>query len=252
MTNVIMHGCNGAMGRVVCKHIHEAKELDIVAGIDVTVQAATFPTFSKITDCDMPADVIIDFSTAHAVPELLEYAVDKKIPLVVCTTGLDDGSIKRLEEISSEIPVFLSANMSLGINLLAALAKKAAKLLTKSGFDIEIVESHHKKKIDAPSGTAYLLAREINSGLGDEYHFVTDRSQEKKARDDKEIGISAVRGGTIVGIHNIIFAGQDEVIEFTHSAQSKDVFAHGAIEAAKFLVGKSPGKYDMTDLIGDI
>lgn len=253
MINVIMHGCNGAMGKVVCNHIHNEKELDIVAGIDVSLDnAATFPTFSNIQDCDMPADVIIDFSTARAVPEVLEYAVSKKMPLVVCTTGLDDNSLERLAEISKEIPVFLSANMSLGINLVAALAKKAASVLGAAGFDVEIIEKHHNQKVDAPSGTAYLLGKEINEAMGGDYEFVTDRSQVKEKRSPKEIGMHAVRGGTIVGEHTIIFAGRDEIVELTHKAASKDIFAKGAIEAAKFLVGKPAGKYDMSNLIGEV
>jgi 4-hydroxy-tetrahydrodipicolinate reductase len=249
MINVIMHGCNGTMGRVVCHHIHTESELEIVAGIDILLRTATFPVFQNIADCDMPADVIIDFSTAQAVPELMEYAVSKRIPLVCCTTGLDNCSIRRLIEISEVIPVFLSANMSLGINLLAEIAKISAKLLANAGFDIEIIERHHSKKIDAPSGTAFLLGREIQGVLDDGYEFITDRSGERKPRDVKEIGIHSIRGGTIVGDHTVVFAGSDEVIELKHHAASKDVFAKGAIVAAKFLVGKPPGKYSMVDLI---
>lgn len=253
MINAIMHGCNGAMGRVVCNHIHQESEIDIVAGIDLTLDSsATFPIFANINSCDMPANVIIDFSTASAVSDVLDYAVAKNTPLVICTTGLNDDAIEKIKECSKKIAIFQSANMSLGINLLSALAKKAAALLHNAGFDIEIIEKHHNKKIDAPSGTAKLLANDMINALDNNLFVVTDRSQAKEKRKNNEIGISSIRGGTIIGEHSIIFAGADEIVELTHIAQSKEIFAKGSIEAAKFIANKPAGLYDMNDLIGEI
>lgn len=198
----------------------------------------------------MDVDVVIDFSTAKAVDGLLDYCVAKKLPLVLCTTGLSEEQLKKVEEASKEVAILKSANMSLGINLLLKLLKDAAKVLAPAGYDIEIVERHHNQKLDAPSGTALALADSINDELDNEYHYVYDRSQVRQKREKKEIGISAVRGGTIVGNHEVIFAGTDEVIEFTHTAYSRSVFAKGAVEAGKFLAGKAAGMYDMGDVVG--
>ena len=197
----------------------------------------------------MKADVIIDFSNAKAVDDLLVYSVDKKIPVVLCTTGLSEEQMEQVKAASGQVAVLKSANMSLGINLLMQLLAQAATILAPAGFDMEIVEKHHNQKLDAPSGTALALADSINEAMDNQYHYIYDRSQRREMRDDKEIGISAVRGGTIVGEHEVIFAGPDEVIEFKHTAYSKAVFGKGAVEAAKFLAGKPAGRYDMSDVI---
>jgi 4-hydroxy-tetrahydrodipicolinate reductase len=205
--------------------------------------------FSSLAECDIPADVIVDFASVTAVDGLLDYSREKKIPVVVCTTGLSEEQIKKIEEISNHVAVLRSANMSLGVNLLMKLVKEAAEVLAIAGFDIEILEKHHNKKLDAPSGTALALADSINEAMDQEYHYVYDRSQLRKARDKKEIGIQAVRGGTIVGEHDVIFAGKDEVVTFNHTAYSKAIFAQGAVSAAKYLAGKGPGLYTMKDVI---
>lgn len=249
MIKVIMNGCNGHMGRIICDLIAKDNDCDMVAGVDIVSQNATFPTFLDINDCDMPADVIIDFSTARAVPEVIKYAIKKNIAVVICTTGLDEATLRLIDEASKTIPVFKSANMSLGINLIASLIKKAVSILDENGFDIEIVERHHNQKIDAPSGTALLLADALNDTMDNKFDYTYDRSNVRQKRSRKEIGIHAVRGGTIVGDHSVIFAGKDEIIEFNHSAHSKDVFAVGAVKAAKFIVGKPAGKYDMQDIM---
>ncbi|MFZ2837680.1 MAG: 4-hydroxy-tetrahydrodipicolinate reductase, partial [Blautia wexlerae] len=201
------------------------------------------------TQCDVDVDVVIDFSNAGAVDELLDYCVKKSLPVVLCTTGLSDEQLKKVDECSEKIAVLKSANMSMGINLLLKLLKDAAKVLAPAGYDIELVEKHHNQKLDAPSGTALALADSINEAMGNEYEYVYDRSQVRKKRDAKEIGISAVRAGTIVGEHEVIFAGTDEVIEFKHTAYSRSVFAKGAVEAGKFLAGQPAGMYDMGDVI---
>jgi 4-hydroxy-tetrahydrodipicolinate reductase len=252
MIKVIMNGCNGHMGKVICNIVKNDSDAQIVAGVDVVASNAPFPTFVDINDCDMPADVIIDFSTASAVPNVINYAVKKNIPVVVCTTGLSDETIKLMAEAAKKIPVFRSANMSVGINLLASILKKYSSVLYDAGFDVEIVERHHNQKIDAPSGTALLLGDAVNESCNNQLEYVYDRSQVREKRTRNQLGYSAVRGGTIVGDHEVIFAGKDEVIEFTHSAYSKEVFAVGAVKAAKFVVGKAAGKYDMQDVMSEI
>lgn len=250
MIRMIMHGCNGAMGQVVSQIAAEETNITIVAGIDPhdTMQNR-YPVFPSLEACGEEADVIVDFTSSKAVDSLLDYSVKKKIPVVVCTTGLSDEQIKKLEEASSHVAVLRSANMSLGVNLLMKLVKEAAQVLAASGFDIEILEKHHNKKLDSPSGTALALADSINEAMDQEYHYVYDRSQARKPRDKKEIGIQSVRGGTIVGEHDVIFAGTDEIITFHHTAYSKAIFAKGAVSAAKFLAGKAPGLYTMKDVI---
>ena len=205
--------------------------------------------YLRRSQCDVGVDVVIDFSNAGAVDELLDYCVKKSLPVVLCTTGLSDEQLKKVDECSEKIAVLKSANMSMGINLLLKLLKDAAKVLAPAGYDIELVEKHHNQKLDAPSGTALALADSINEAMGNEYEYVYDRSQVRKKRDAKEIGISAVRAGTIVGEHEVIFAGTDEVIEFKHTAYSRSVFAKGAVEAGKFLAGQPAGMYDMGDVI---
>ena len=210
----------------------------------------SYPVFTDIDACQVEADAIIDFSSAKATDKLLEYSAARQIPVVLCSTGLSQEQLAKVEETSRKVAVLKSANMSLGINTLLKLVQDAAKVLAAAGFDMEIVEKHHRLKLDAPSGTALALADSINEAMDNQYHYVYDRSQKREKRDDKEIGISAVRGGTIVGEHEIIFAGQDEVIEFKHTAYSKAIFGKGAVEAAKFLAGKPAGRYDMSDVIG--
>ena len=251
MVRAIMHGCNGKMGRVITGLIRDDDAIEIVAGIDTyTGTANDYPVFESIEACDVEADVVIDFSNASAVDHLLDYCAKKKLPVVLCTTGLSEEQLRKVEETAEQTAVLKSANMSLGINLLLKLLKSAAAVLAPAGYDMEIVERHHNQKLDAPSGTALALADSLNDALDREYHYVYDRSQVRQKREKKEIGISAVRGGTIVGDHEVIFAGTDEVIEFRHSAYSRSVFAKGAVEAGKYLAGKAAGMYDMGDVVG--
>lgn len=251
MVRAIMHGCNGKMGRVITGLIRDDDAIEIVAGIDTyTGTANDYPVFESIEACDVEADVVIDFSNASAVDHLLDYCAKKKLPVVLCTTGLSEEQLRKVEETAEQTAVLKSANMSLGINLLLKLLQNAAKVLGPAGFDIELVERHHNQKVDAPSGTALALADSVNEALDNQYTYVFDRSQVRQKRGEKEIGISAVRGGTIVGDHEVIFAGADEVIEFKHTAYSRGVFAKGAVEAGKFLAGKEAGMYDMGDVIG--
>lgn len=250
MVRAIMHGCNGRMGQVISGLIKEDAAIEVVAGIDQYTGADnTYPVFAALSDCDVEADVVIDFSNAAAVDALLMWCGEKQMPVVLCTTGLSEEQLKKVEEVSEKAAVLKSANMSLGINLLMKLLKDAAKVLATAGFDIELVERHHNQKVDAPSGTALALADSINEAMNLEYEYVYDRSSVRQKRDKKELGISAVRGGTIVGDHEVIFAGSDEVVEFKHTAYSKTVFGKGAVEAAKFLAGKPAGRYDMSDVI---
>lgn len=250
MVKMMMHGCNGHMGQVITQLAANDADVEIVAGIDVADNKENgYPVFTNIFDCDVEADVIIDFAAAAAVDNLLAFSKERKIPVVLCTTGLSEEQLANMKETSKEVAILKSANMSLGINTLMKLLKDAAKVFGTAGYDIEVVEQHHRLKVDAPSGTALALADSVNEALGNEYEYVYDRSQRREKRPDKEIGISAVRGGTIVGIHDVIFAGTDEVITFNHTAYSKSVFAKGAIEAGKFLASKPAGMYDMADVI---
>ena len=250
MIKAIMNGCNGKMGQVITGLCREDSQIEIVAGIDVYDGVKNdYPVFPNISVCDVGADVIIDFSNAKAVDDLLVYSVDKNIPVVLCTTGLSEEQLARVQEASKKVAVLKSANMSLGINMLMELLKQAAAILAPAGFDMEIVEKHHNQKLDAPSGTALALADSMNEALSGAYEYKFDRSKERKKRDPHEIGISAVRGGSIVGEHEVIFAGLDEVITFEHTAYSRSVFGKGAVEAAKFLAGKPAGFYGMPDVI---
>ena len=250
MTRIIIHGCNGRMGQVVTALCREDAEVQVVAGIDISDHIRNeYPVFQQIEDCDVEADVIIDFASAAAVDALLSYSVGHQIPVVLCTTGLSEAQSEAVRETSGKVAVLKSANMSLGINMLMDLLKKAAKVLAPAGFDMEIVEKHHNQKLDAPSGTALALADSMNEALDNAYVYQYDRTKERKKRDKQEIGIQSVRGGSIVGEHEVIFAGTDEVITFTHTAYSRSIFAKGAIEAAKFLSGKPTGYYDMQDVI---
>lgn len=250
MTRVIMHGCNGRMGQMISGLCTADPEIEIVAGVDAyTEQKNDYPVFASIDQCDVAADAIIDFSNASAVDGLLDYCEEKQIPVVLCSTGLSEEQLAKVDEASKKVAVLKSANMSLGINTLMSLLKQAVKVLAPAGFDVEIVEKHHNQKLDAPSGTALALADSINEAMDNRYEYVYDRSDRRAKRDAKELGISAVRGGTIVGEHEVIFAGTDEVIEFKHTAYSRAVFGKGAIQAAKFLHGKAAGYYDMSDVI---
>jgi 4-hydroxy-tetrahydrodipicolinate reductase len=251
MTKVIMHGCNGKMGQMITGIIADDPDIEIVAGVDASDHIKnTYPVFKNIADCDIPADAVIDFCVAGAVDGLLDYCVEKQIPCVLCTTGLSEAQLAHVEEAAKKVAVLKSANMSLGVNMLLKILKEAANILVPAGFDIEIVEKHHNRKVDAPSGTALALADSINEEFDNEYEYVYDRSQVRAKRSEKEIGISAVRGGTIVGDHDVIFAGEDEVVTFSHRAYSRALFGKGAVAAAKFLNGKPAGRYDMQDVIG--
>lgn len=250
MVKIIMHGCSGHMGQVISGLVEQDPDAEIVAGIDIVDSGKnSYPVFTDMNECQVEADAIIDFSSAKAVDALLDYSAARQIPVVLCTTGLSEAQLAKVEETSKKVAVLKSANMSLGINTLLKLIQDAAKVLAAAGFDMEIVERHHKLKLDAPSGTALALADSLNDAMDGAYHYVYDRSQRREQRDSREIGISAVRGGTIVGEHEVIFAGPDEVIEFKHTAHSKAVFGKGAVEAAKFLAGKLAGRYDMSDVI---
>ncbi len=250
MINIIMHGCNGMMGQMITNLMKEDTQAKIVAGVDIYDDGHNeYPVFSSINECTVEADVIIDFASVKAIDALLDYSVKNKVPAVICTTGLAKEQLNKVEEASKKVAVLKSANMSLGINTLMNLLQKAVSVFAPAGFDIEIVEKHHNKKLDAPSGTALALADSINEAMDNSYDYIYDRSKEKKRRDKSEIGISAVRGGTIVGEHEVIFAGTDEVIEFKHTAYSKAVFGKGAIQAAKFLAGKPAGYYNMSHVI---
>ena len=250
MIRVIMHGCNGKMGQVITGLMRGDAEAQIAAGVDpFTGTANDYPVFANIEDCDVKADVIIDFASAKAVDALLDYSVDRQIPVVLCTTGLSEEQLEKVKAASEKVAILKSANMSMGINILLKLIQEAARVLAPAGFDMEIVEKHHNQKVDAPSGTALALADSLRDALPDEYTYVYDRSQRREKRDSREIGIQAVRGGSIVGEHEVIFAGTDEVITFEHTAYSKAIFGKGAVQAAKFLAGKPAGMYNMSHVI---
>ena len=251
MVKIIRHGCNGKMGQVITGIVAADKDAEIVAGIDIVDNRQnTYPVFTNIDDCNVEADVIIDFASAKAIDKLLDYVETRKIPVVLCTTGLSEEQLARVEEVSKKVAVLKSANMSLGINTLFKVLKSVSPLLAEAGFDIEIVEKHHHFKVDAPSGTALALGDAVNESLPEKYEYKFDRSQDRIPRPKNEIGFSSVRGGTIVGEHDVIFAGEDEVITFSHTAYSKSVFAKGAVEAAKFLKGQPAGHYTMKEVIG--
>ncbi len=251
MIKILMHGCNGRMGQMISGLVRDEDEMMIAAGVDSYLGVSNeYPVFETIDTCDVDVDVVIDFSNASAADSVMDYCAKHQIPLVFCTTGLSEKQLEKLADTARHTAVLKSANMSLGINLLMKLLKDAAKVLAPAGYDIEIVEKHHNQKLDAPSGTALALADSINESMEGEYVYTYDRSQVRRKREQKEIGISAVRGGTIVGEHEVFFAGLDEVIEFKHTAYSRSVFGKGAVEAARFLAGKPAGMYDMSDVIG--
>lgn len=249
MTNIVICGANGKMGKTIYSCIQERDDCKVVAGIDIyTEQYADFPIVDAPDKLPIKADVIIDFSNPASLNALLDYCLSTGTPVVLASTGYNDEQINQIKNAAQQIPVFFTFNMSLGINLLVQLAKKAASVLGGQ-FDIEIVEKHHNQKIDAPSGTAIMLANAINETLDNSKHYVYDRHSRRQKREKSEIGMHAIRGGTIVGEHDIIFAGHDEVITLSHSAASKTVFAEGSINAAVFLKDQSAGLYDMSALV---
>ncbi|MCJ7835437.1 4-hydroxy-tetrahydrodipicolinate reductase [Cuneatibacter sp. NSJ-177] len=251
MVRAIMSGCNGAMGQVITQMAAEDPDIEIVAGIDInTEQRNGYPVFSSLSECTVKADVVIDFSSAKATDSLLAGMAEKKLPGVLCSTGLSEEQIQTVKKTSEQVAVLKSANMSVGVNLIFKLLETITPVLAKEGYDMEIVEKHHHRKVDAPSGTALAMADVMNASVGNAYHYKFDRTQERQKRDPMEIGIQSVRGGTIVGDHDVIFAGTDEVITISHTAYSRAIFGKGALAAAKFLAGKPAGFYDMRDVIG--
>ncbi len=252
MVSIAICGANGKMGRVINSVITERDDCKTVAGIDkITTSYADFPIYETPQEINEKPDVIIDFSHPSSLDGLLEYSLCTGTPIVFATTGYTEEQIAKIKKAAEQIPVFFTFNMSLGINLLMKLSKIAAEVLGEQ-FDIEIVEKHHNQKIDAPSGTAIMLANSINQTLDNKYQYVYDRHSQRKKREKNEIGMHAIRGGTIVGEHDVIFAGRDEVITLSHSATSKEVFAVGSVNAAIFLSGKSHGLYDMAAMLDSI
>ena len=250
MTKIIITGANGKMGKVVKSVIDGRDDCKIVAGVDIYGDSADFPVYRTISDVKENADVVIDFSNPSLLDELLAYGKENKAALIIATTGYDEEQKKKIEQASKDSAIFFTYNMSLGINLLANLAKKATEVLG-GGFDIEIIEKHHNQKIDAPSGTALMLADAICEVTSEPMKYEYDRHSKREKRTANEIGLHSVRGGTIVGEHEIIFAGRDEIITLSHSARSKEIFAVGAVNAAVFMKDKEAGLYDMSKLIGD-
>jgi len=247
MIKVLINGCNGKMGKVLAAQIDESENIEVICGVDREIINNTFPVFTNIESINVIPDIIIDFSIPEATFNILEYARKNKIPTVIATTGFSEEQNHKIEKLSEEFPIFKSANMSYEINLMTKLVSELAQKLTDS--DIEIVETHHNRKIDSPSGTALLLADSINKSLNNEMHYETNRASKRQKRDKKEIGISSIRGGTEVGKHSVIFFGNNESLEITHSVNSRAVFANGAIKAARFLINKQNGLYNMNDLI---
>jgi len=252
MTNIILCGCNGKMGQAIVAAVNQREDCKIICGVDPygtnNYDFITYKSFSEITE---RYDVIIDFSNPAVLSDLLNYAVNNSVPAVVCTTGLSVEQVEEIKKASEKTAIFYSGNMSLGVNLLIELAKQATKVLGND-FDIEIIEKHHNLKIDAPSGTALMIADGISEELNKEPQYVYDRHSYRRKRSDNEIGIHAIRGGTIVGEHDVIFAGNNEVLTISHQAQSKSLFATGAINGAVFLKNKQPGMYNMSDMLAEI
>ena len=244
---IILHGCNGRMGQAISQ-----MGLNIVAGVDREKKENRYPTFTKISEVNVEADVVIDFTHVSAVPDLLTYCLDKKLPLVLCTTGLTEELTEQINKASEHIAIFQAYNMSIGINVIARALKQMTKPLHQLGYDIEIVDFHHNKKVDAPSGTAEFLAETVNATLNHSMTLNTNRFDKMQAREAKEIGVHSIRGGTVVGRHNVIFAGENEVIELVHHAESRLIFAKGAVAAAQFLANKTAGKYNMEDVLDEM
>lgn len=252
MTNVIVYGCSGKMGRVILRLASEREDIQIVAGVDLVIpKSSAFPVYHDIVSVQEQANVVIDFSHTSSLSPILQYCSSHSgVAAILCTTGYSSEQVQEIEAAAKHLPIFYSRNMSVGINLLVNLAKKAATVL-ESGFDIEIIEKHHNQKIDAPSGTALMIADGINSENEHKFKYVYDRHSSRSKREENEIGLHAIRGGSIVGEHEVIFAGNHETITLRHSAQSKELFVTGALNAALFMHGQQPGLYDMSDLIGN-
>ena len=251
MINILLSGAGGKMGKEIAECAKKDSDIQIVCGVDGFGAVCDFPVFQSFKDVTISADVIVDFSNPALLDDLLEFAISNNIPAILATTGYSEIQIHAINKAAQKIPIFFTANMSLGINLLCALSKKAAGILG-ADFDIEIIEKHHNQKIDAPSGTAIMLANAINSTFDDKYNYEYDRHSVRRKRTNNEIGIHSVRGGTIVGEHEVLFAGSNETISLSHSAQSKEVFAFGALRAAKFICKMPAGIYDMSALLKDI
>ena len=247
---ILMNGCCGYMGRAIAGICKKESDCEIVCGVDISdnTEGLDFPVFKEASEVDVDFDVIIDFSHFSCIPKIFELALNRKKPIVCCTTGLSESDLKILEDASKEIPVFKSANMSLGINVMIALCRKMTNILYP-GYDIEIVEAHHNRKLDAPSGTALMIADAIKDEIEGDVNYVYDRQSVRQKRDVKDIGISSIRGGNIVGEHEVMFIGEEEILKISHSAQTRDVFARGALAAARYVYGKEPGYYDMSDMI---
>jgi len=249
MTKIVISGANGKMGKTVYSCVSQRNDCIVSAGINInTDKYADFTIYKSPNDLPEKPDVIIDYSHPSCLNKLLEYCLATGTPVVLATTGYSDDQIAQIKKASEQIPVFFSWNMSLGINLLVQLAKKATAILGNQ-FDIEIIEKHHNQKIDAPSGTALMIANAINETRENEMKFIYDRHSRRQKREPNEIGLHAVRGGTIVGVHEVIFAGNDETITISHSAASKAVFAEGSVNAAEFIKSKSAGLYDMGNIV---
>ncbi len=249
MIKILLSGCLGRMGHAVSEATQNTN-FTIISGTDINVCQSTFPIYSKIADAVEIPDVIIDFSHHTALPQIMEYATKNNVPCVICTTGHTDEEYAIMKEASTHVPVFFSRNMSLGVNLLIALCKKASHALG-SDFDVEIIEKHHHNKLDAPSGTALMIADAI-ADTRSESEYVYDRHSVRKKRDEKEIGIHSIRGGSIIGEHEVMFAGKDEIITISHSAGSRELFATGALRAAEFIIGKNAGMYNMDNILEEI
>ena len=248
--NILLNGASGRMGNEVAMRVEKEENMQIVAGIGLEEDlTGKFPIYSKIEDVKEKIDVIIDFSVPKATFKVLEYAEKEKTPIVIATTGFSNDELEKIEELSKEIPIFRSANMSLDINLMAEIVKKVAKVLQDT--DIEIIETHHNRKIDAPSGTAILLADAINEVLENKKEYDFNRMQKREPRNKNEIGFSSIRGGNIVGEHTVAFFGENETLEIKHTSYSRQVFVEGAIKAVRFLITKENGLYDMNDLINE-
>lgn len=247
---VLLHGCNGRMGQVLVRLISEANDMEIVCGVDSYPEKLNnnFPVYSSLEEVTQDADILIDFSNHSCIGNIIKFGKLRKLPLIICTTGFTPEERSLMLDASKLIPIFNSSNMSIGVNILISLVKQAAKSLYED-FDVEIIEKHHNQKLDSPSGTALMIADAINSTLDNEYDYVYGRHSKNQKRTKKEIGIHAIRGGSIVGEHQVIFAGGGEIIEVNHSALSRDVFGYGALAAGRFMLNKKPGMYNMDDVL---
>lgn len=248
MLKILLSGASGHVCKKIALLLKQSEDYEVICGVDRFNAECCFPVFESFSDVTMVPDVIVDFSNPSLLDDILSFAAKNKIPCVLATTGYSKEQIEQIKVTAKQIPVFFTANMSLGVNLLASLVKKASEVLGDD-FDVEIIEKHHNQKLDAPSGTALMLANAINSVNNDKYNYEYDRHSKREKRPKNEIGIHSVRGGTIVGEHDVVFAGKDEVITISHSAFSKEVFAMGALRAVKFIASKPAGLYDMNDVL---